>query len=367
MEGLYMPYDGSQNAAFTSGYFEKFETFGDDFGISAHEALSAFHKVAPHLQIDKEAILLLNCLCTLSEPSDWTRKSRPLVIASFSEFIAITKRNEAELSRSLSCLVKNQLITVVRNEHDQNGEIIESCTIDLSLLQNRTAEFEWLDEALYYEESLKKEPLPEAYPLMSTLYAVLTRFSNLKPNLAFSFLKARLMQFLSPKTPIPTLFKNPNEDVAEIPSASYEGFLGGWPSKPLYDSEPNTLLEDSDQPDFDAAYAVLTRLIEIDQTDLNTAHYRPDTQRECPTVASQPECDTISIFCPIEKSWIIEPREIQAFFPKKPTRRPIQRYGFRNLSGLTLLKNRSIKPLGGYFAKQQMRAVKAPYHWDDLF
>jgi Replication protein C N-terminal domain len=166
---------------------------GEGLDIPGHEALRAVKRVATHIGLHTNDLLLLEALVSLTTARDWNAGSRPVVWPSDEELQGMTGFSRDELNRHMETLVRTGLVSF-HDSFDGSGSLTGVLGFDLAPMAARTAELEWLEEALDYERSLGFTPDDEA---QSHAPNRLSLVSNLGPATALGAFKARVQSLVS--------------------------------------------------------------------------------------------------------------------------------------------------------------------------
>ncbi len=284
----------------------------ENLDISANEALLAFDCVAGHLGLNSNDVTLMHALVANSEPQDWLLGERPVVWPTDAELQHFTMLCPRDLKHHISNLVQADLILITQSAdkeryglRDEDGYVIEACGFDLSPLVARTAEFEWLAEALDHERRVGDCAGDEAVDLVGSILATLTNAASLTQNAALYAMKFRfqlLLASLAFQGGETLLFPN-----------RVSSFFARWTGAQFYlgdersDESENTTdgeLADSQQPDPGAEYSQIA--------DEMMSDYRcAANEAQCfygsygNADLEQPELGSYQNICIHEKSWFV--------------------------------------------------------------
>jgi hypothetical protein len=175
--------------------------------IPAHEALLALERVAGHLGLDSNDIILMRALVAYSEPEDWMLGARPVVWPTHARLQKSTKLCACELMHHTSNLERTGLILFNQNaddarycRRDEDCCIIENYGFDLSPLVARTAEFEWLAEALHHQRRVGNCDGDEARGLVGNILNTLNNAASVTQSATINAMKIPFQVLLSTRT-----------------------------------------------------------------------------------------------------------------------------------------------------------------------
>jgi hypothetical protein len=216
-----------QSATVVTAAAEKLAQIGESLDIPANEALQAVDRIAAHIGLKPNDIILLHALAAFTEPQDWQPGQRPVVWPTNSELSGITGLSATAVTRHASNLFEACLIGYQHSpgrkrygRRDESGLIVEAFGFDLSPLVARTAEFEWLKEALDHERNLGECGAEEAVDLAGSILSTLNNAVFHAPNRAFAAMRVRFQNFLA-------AIPQKKSGCASI-GTKFNSFLAGW-------------------------------------------------------------------------------------------------------------------------------------------